>query len=147
MYRMGEPKVPTVEEFLREKLPDKGVIGVDGRTIGVNTGCIYEEIAKEKGGVLLYDIDIASSVWKEQPALSQKSVFPLPLKYTGKSTAQKLEQIKRKVMKENKTDVHVLTSLDDIGWILNLRGTGCRILPFVFVLYDYQTGYSRALCG
>lgn len=133
LYRMGEPKVPTVEEFLREKLPDKGVIGVDGRTIGVNTGCIYEEIAKEKGGVLLYDIDIASSVWKEQPALSQKSVFPLPLKYTGKSTAQKLEQI-RKVMKENKTDVHVLTSLDDIGWILNLRGQDVEYFP-LFLSY------------
>ena len=133
LYRMGEPKVPTVEEFLREKLPDKGVIGVDGRTIGVNTGCIYEEIAKEKGGVLLYYIDIASSVWKEQPALSQKSVFPLPLKYTGKSTAQKLEQI-RKVMKENKTDVHVLTSLDDIGWILNLRGQDVEYFP-LFLSY------------
>ena len=133
LYRMGEPKVPTVEEFLREKLPDKGVIGVDGRTIGVNTGCIYEEIAKEKGGVLLYDIDIASSVWKEQPALSQKSVFSLPLKYTGKSTAQKLEQI-RKVMKENKTDVHVLTSLDDIGWILNLRGQDVEYFP-LFLSY------------
>lgn len=133
LYRMGEPKIPTVEEFLREKLPDKGVIGVDGRTIGVNTGCIYEEIAKEKGGVLLYDIDIASSVWKEQPALSQKSVFPLPLKYTGKSTAQKLEQI-RKVMKENKTDVHVLTSLDDIGWILNLRGQDVEYFP-LFLSY------------
>ena len=133
LYRMGEPKVPTVEEFLKEKLPDKGVIGVDGRTIGVNTGCIYEEIAKEKGGVLLYDIDIASSVWKEQPALSQKSVFPLPLKYTGKSTAQKLEQI-RKVMKENKTDVHVLTSLDDIGWILNLRGQDVEYFP-LFLSY------------
>lgn len=133
LYRMGEPKVPTVEEFLREKLPDKGVIGVDGRTIGVNTGCIYEEIAKEKGGALLYDIDIASSVWKEQPALSQKSVFSLPLKYTGKSTAQKLEQI-RKVMKENKTDVHVLTSLDDIGWILNLRGQDVEYFP-LFLSY------------
>lgn len=133
LYRMGEPKVPTVEEFLREKLPDKGVIGVDGRTIGVNTGCIYEEIAKEKGGVLLYDIDIASSVWKEQPALSQKSVFSLPLKYTGKSTAQKLAQI-RKVMKENKTDVHVLTSLDDIGWILNLRGQDVEYFP-LFLSY------------
>lgn len=133
LYRMGEPKVPTVEEFLKEKLPDKGVIGVDGRTIGVNTGCIYEEIAKEKGGVLLYDIDIASSVWKEQPALSQKSVFPLPLKYTGKSTAQKLEQI-RKVMKENKTDVHVLTSLVDIGWILNLRGQDVEYFP-LFLSY------------
>lgn len=133
LYRMGEPKVPSVEEFLREKLPDKGVIGVDGRTIGVNTGCIYEEIAKEKDGVLLYDIDIASSVWKEQPALSQKSVFSLPLKYTGKSTAQKLEQI-RNVMKKNKTDVHVLTSLDDIGWILNLRGQDVEYFP-LFLSY------------
>ncbi|MBC5687892.1 aminopeptidase P family protein [Mediterraneibacter sp. NSJ-55] len=133
LYRMGEPRVPSVEEFLRERLPDRGVLGVDGRTIGVNTGCIYEEIAKEKGGVLLYDIDIASSVWKEQPALSQKSVFSLPLKYTGKSTAQKLEQI-RNVMKENKTDVHVLTSLDDIGWILNLRGQDVEYFP-LFLSY------------
>ncbi|MEJ8733352.1 MULTISPECIES: aminopeptidase P family protein [Mediterraneibacter] len=130
LYRTGEPGVPSAEEFIKEELPVKGCIGVDGRTIGVNTGEVYEKLAAEKNGRFLYDLDIASFVWKERPSLSRKPAFFLPLKYTGESTQEKLGRV-RQVMKKNRADSHIVTSLDDIGWLLNIRGRDVEYFPLL----------------
>ena len=50
LYRMGEPKVESVEEFLEQELCEGGRIGIDGRTVDVDTGCRYKKIAEKKGG-------------------------------------------------------------------------------------------------
>lgn len=130
LYRMGEPKVESVEEFLEQELCEGGRIGIDGRTVDVDTGCRYKKIAEKKAGSLVYDLDIAGAVWKGQPPLSEKPAFSLPICYAGKSRKDKLEEV-RQAMAEQGADAHILTSLDDIGWLLNLRGRDVEYFPLL----------------
>ena len=130
LRKMGEPDVPKIEEYLEEVLPEGGTIGFDGRTIPVSEGQKYEELAKEKNGRLLYTEDLIDTIWEMRPEISKKPVFSLGLEYTGKSVSDKLADI-RKEMKKYSADVHVLTTLDDICWMLNIRGDDVDYFPLV----------------
>ena len=130
LRKMGEPDVPKIDEYLEEVLPEGGTIGFDGRTIPVSEGQKYEELAKEKNGRLLYTEDLIDTIWEMRPEISKKPVFSLGLEYTGKSVSDKLADI-RKEMKKYSADVHVLTTLDDICWMLNIRGDDVDYFPLV----------------
>ena len=67
-------------------------------------------------------------IWEDRTALPKEKGFFLEEKYTGKSTKEKLEDI-RKVMKEHKASCHIVTTLDDIAWILNMRGNDVKNYP------------------
>ena len=130
LMKMGEPGVPTLEAYLAEAIPTGGVLGFDGRVVAMGEGQCYEEIAASKGAKIIYDYDLIDSIWEDRPALSEEPVFALGLEYTGESVASKLERI-RKAMKEAGATTHVLTTLDDICWTLNLRGNDIEFLPMI----------------
>ncbi len=130
LWKMGEPEVPTIEEYVKETLPEGGNIGFDGRTVPVSEGQKYEEIAEEKGGRILYAEDLIDAIWEMRPEISKKPVFPLGLQYTGKPVSEKLADI-RKEMEKCGADLHVLTTLDDICWMLNIRGDDVDYFPLV----------------
>ena len=85
LYKMGEPDVPTIEEYVRKHLPENGVIGFDGRTLNLKTGQKYEKIAEEKQGQIHYTEDLIDLIWKDRPSLSEKPAFLLEEAYAGKS--------------------------------------------------------------
>lgn len=130
LQKMGEPDVPTIEEFLKKELTDQGVIGFDGRTVGVAKGQEYAEIAADKGGSVRYDLDLVDEIWEERPPLSEKPAFLLDIRYAGETVEKKLSRV-RKAMEEQKADVLVITSLDDIGWLLNIRGNDVEYFPLL----------------
>lgn len=74
--------------------------------------------------------DLIDLIWEDRPALSKQPLFILEEKYSGKSTADKIADL-RKAMKENGADVHILTSLYDIAWLLNIRGNDIDYVPVV----------------
>ncbi|MFR8084671.1 MAG: aminopeptidase P family N-terminal domain-containing protein, partial [Faecalimonas sp.] len=128
LFRMAEPDVPTKEEYLESVLPDHGVLGFDGKVIGASEGQNYEEVLKEKAVSISYDEDLISYIWEDRPALSNAPAFLLDLAYAGESTASKLERLREK-MQEADTTVHILSSLDDIAWLLNIRGGDVMYTP------------------
>ena len=130
LMKMGEPGVPTINEYLEKVLPEGGKLGIDGRVVSVGGGQAYEKIVDAKNGEIVADYDLVNEVWKDRPELSRKPVYALGLEYTGKTTAEKLADI-RKVMEEKKATVHVLTTLDDICWILNVRGDDVQYFPLL----------------
>lgn len=130
LEKIGEPDVPTIEEYLKKNLPEKGVLGFDGRVISVKTGQEYEEIVKEKNGTIRYQKDLVDEVWENRPEISRKPVFELGLEYAGESRADKLVRIRREMEKYG-ADMHVLTTLDDICWMLNIRGDDVEYFPLV----------------
>lgn len=130
LRKMGEPGVPAVEEYLKDVLPENGVIGFDGRTVGVNEGQVYADIAAAKGGRVVYDCDLVETIWEDRPPLSEKPAFLLDVKYAGETVASKLERV-RKAMKEAGANTHIITSLDDIGWLLNVRGDDVEYFPLL----------------
>ena len=130
LMKSGEPGVPSLEEFLRQNLPSGGTIGYDGRVVPVSDGKVYESVAKEKGGQISYTFDLAGDVWEDRPPLSEEPVFELDVEYAGEERSSKLARI-RQAMAAEKADLHVLTTLDDICWTLNIRGNDIEFFPLV----------------
>lgn len=130
LYRMAEEGVPTVDEFVEEKLPEGGCIGFDGRVVNGSWGKKLNGIAEKKHAALYVEEDLIDLIWKDRPALSRKPVFILEEQYSGKSTKDKLAAL-REAMKEEGANVHILTSLYDIAWLLNVRGGDIDYVPVV----------------
>lgn len=130
LYRMGEEGVPKVDAFVAEKLKEGGCLGFDGRVVNASWGRTLAAIAQEHGAALHVDEDLIDLIWKERPPLSKEPLFLLEEKYTGKSTAEKLCEL-RAVMEEEGADMHILTSLYDIAWLLNIRGGDIAYVPVV----------------
>ena len=130
LFKMGEPGVPTVHEFLEEKLGDGMCLGFDGRTVNAKEAVELEKILGKKGAFLSVDYDLIGEVWDDRPALSCEPVMELDVKWAGESRADKCARI-RKAMEEKGADAFVLTSLDDIAWLLNIRGGDVHCCPVV----------------
>lgn len=130
LMRMGEPEVPTLEEYLADAIPQGGVLGFDGRVIAMGEGRSYEAIAAKKNAKIIYDYDLIDNIWEDRPELSKEPAFALGVEYTGETVAEKLGRI-RAVMKEANATTHVLTTLDDICWTINLRGNDIEFFPML----------------
>ena len=99
LYKMGEPGVPTVLQFVTDKLPKEGTLGFDGRLVAVDEGKAYADAAATHGGKVNYAYDLIDEVWEDRPALSTEKAFALGEELTGESAASKLARI-REAMKE-----------------------------------------------
>lgn len=121
LRKMGQEGVPTVNEYLEQAMPQGGVLGFDGRVVNSSLGKELEELLETKQVSFSYEEDLVGGIWEKRPSLSAEPVWILDEKYTGKPASQKIEEL-RKAMKEEHADVHVLTTLDDIVWLLNIRG-------------------------
>lgn len=128
LYRMGEKDVPTVAAFLLARLPQNAVIGADGRTLSTAWCKQLLETLAPKQATLACQEDVAGALWQGRPALPQGEVFLLPVRYTGCEAAQKLAAL-RQTMCEKQADAHLLTTLDDIAWLLNIRGSDVQYNP------------------
>lgn len=130
LRKMGQPGVPTIEEYLEETLPENGCLGFDGRVINGQTGRELEALLEDKHVTIAYDKDLVGQIWKGRPDLSAEQAWILKEDYAGKSSAEKIEELRCK-MKKEKATVHILTTLDDIAWLLNIRGNDVECNPVV----------------
>ncbi|RGY98358.1 aminopeptidase P family protein [Clostridium sp. AM58-1XD] len=128
LMKMGEEGVPSIEAYVKSELPDGGVLGFDGRVINAEMGEALERCAAEKGGTICCDLDLVGEIWNDRPALSSEPVWILDEAYAGKSAANKLDELK-KAMKNAGASVHIMTTLDDIVWLLNIRGNDIPTNP------------------
>lgn len=130
LMKMGEPGVPVLEDYVREALPEKGILGFDGRTISSREGEVYEDIAKSKSASIKYEVDLVDEVWSDRPSVPKEKIFELEEKYTGESVKSKLDRV-REVMKSKGANVHVIATLDDTGWLFNVRGNDVEFFPLI----------------
>ena len=130
LFKMGEPEVPTIHEFLEEKLTEGMCLGFDGRTVSAAEAEELKELLSDKKIRFSVEEDLIGEIWTERPALSCEPVMELDIKWAGESRAEKCARIRRK-MNEKQADVFVLTSLDDIAWLLNIRGNDIHCCPVV----------------
>lgn len=130
LMRMGEEGVPALEEYLETSLPEGGVLGFDGRVIHAALGEKLMRLIQKKGGRLEIERDLVDEVWKDRPPLSARAAYFLEEQYAGESRVSKLARL-REQMAEKGATAHVLTSLDDIAWLMNLRGDDVEYNPVV----------------
>ena len=137
LYRMGEPEFPTLDEFLEEELPVDGCLGFDGRVVNSELGYGLQNLLQEKNVTINFSKDLVGEIWTSRPAMSCEPIWSLDVKYAGKSTVEKLSDL-RDAMKKNKAQIHLMTALDEIAWLFNLRGNDIVNNP-VFLSYALIT--------
>lgn len=120
LMKEREPGVPTIAEYLETHLAAGSTLGFDGRVVN----CREAESFAEKYR-LCTDVDLAGDIWADRPALVSSPVYSLSPKVTGESSESKLGRI-RMALKETGADYHLVTSLEDIAWIYNLRGADIK---------------------
>lgn len=130
LMKMFVDDTPSVTEYLAENVPEGGKVAFDGRVLAVDEGKEFEEALSPKNIMIDYFEDLIDQIWEDRPPLSDKPAFFLEEKYSGESSAHKLERV-REVMKKNGATVHVIASLDDTGWLLNIRGDDIDFFPLL----------------
>lgn len=130
LMKMFVGDIPSVTEFLASNVKEGGKVGFDGRVLSMGEGQEYEEALLPKNISIDYSEDLIDEVWTDRPPLSDKPAFFLPEKYSGESTSSKLERV-RQVMREHGATVHAIASLDDVCWLLNVRGDDIDFFPLL----------------
>lgn len=139
LMKMGEQGVPTISQYLEMILKEGENLGFDGRVVKADDAKNYEEILSKKHGKIIWDKDLAEEIWEDRPALLHHPVSILEECYSGESASSKIERVREK-MKAEGANVHILTSLDDIAWLFNIRGNDVEsclvVLSYVVVTMD-----------
>lgn len=142
LMRMGEPGVPTAEEYCGKVLPEGGTLGLCGLTANcalVNS--LKKELEPKHGSIKTLFLE--DELWVEgRPARPATPAWILPKEYAGFSPAEKLEQLRGK-LKEQGCTAQLVGKLDNLAWLLNLRAMDIECTPYAMA-YCYVTP-SRAV--
>ena len=135
LFRMAEEGVPTIYEYLSEHMKERQCLGFDGRVITAAEGLKLERELADKGVVLSFEYDLADTVWIDRPTLPCGQLRVLPYELNGVDVKEKAEKVLAKVNKEG-ADSLLLTKLDDLMWLYNVRGCDVECNP-VALSYGY----------
>ncbi len=143
LYKMMNPGVPTIEEYLFDSMKEGQTLGFDGRVISTSIGESLEKRLSIKKVNIKYDTDLADKVWTDRPELPCHDMYVLPDELCGKSYKEKITDVRNK-MEQYGTKSHLLSKLDDIMWLTNIRGNDVECNP-VALSYAYITMNSFVL--
>lgn len=121
LHRQLVPHAPEHVPWLAQHLPPKSTIGFNGSLFTVGQVAYMKKLFWAKRIKIRHDLQLEDNVWiKDRPSLPQELVFELPESTTGESRLQKLNRI-AETLKEKNAGFQLVTTLDDIAWILNIR--------------------------
>ena len=127
---------PSVSEWLASELStyEKAVVGLDGNVNSFAEVAAMEQELATKGNITVRtDVDPMAELWTDRPVIPDNMVSLHPLEYSGESTSSKISRV-RKHLLDCGADGLLVTALDEIAWVLNLRGSDVHCNP-VFVSY------------
>jgi Xaa-Pro aminopeptidase len=116
--------------WLSENLPDNITAAVDGRTLSVLNLRKIETSLVQKDIRLITDSDLISGIWENRPEMPDLPALDFPVIYAGKERITKIAEV-REQMKGRMIDYHLVTSVDDIMWLLNIRGNDVPYAPLL----------------
>ena len=143
LMRESDIDCPTIPEWLCMAIGNResgsGKVAVNAEMYSVNG---YRELKAtlEEGGLALVSIDLISPLWTEnRPAIPTSLLYEYEEKYTGESVASKLARV-RQALSEKHCDALVVSALDEIGWLLNIRGKDVDYTPCLisYVVVEMQ---------
>ncbi|MBU3841571.1 MAG: aminopeptidase P family protein [Candidatus Fusobacterium pullicola] len=128
LFKMGEEGVPTFIQYIVNNIQSGETLGFDGKVLATNTVLNFEAKFKDKKVNFNFEFDLVGEIWRDRPSLPASQVFVLEEKFTGESVEKKLTRV-RNILEEENCDVNIITSLDDIAWIFNIRGNDVKNNP------------------
>ncbi len=137
LMKDGLAETPSIAEWLCNQLAEGETVGIDGNVF-TTTEIEEMESAFAKAGIKFRtDLDPAETLWTNRPPIPKNKVEIQPLEFAGESAESKIERV-RQALREQKTEGLVISQLDEIAWLLNLRGSDVHCNP-VFVSYVLLT--------
>lgn len=135
LMKLKMPGTPTIAEWLGQQLADKNAeVGVDGMCNSVDSvENLIADLRREGGITVRTNFDPLRDIWRDRPAIPTDKVTVQPIEYAGETAKSKIERV-RKALRAIHADGMLVSALDDVAWLLNLRGTDVHCNP-VFVAY------------
>lgn len=142
LMRQGEEGVPSIEEYLFDVLPQGAVLGFDGRVMNTAMAEKLRGKLSGKGITIACEQDLVGNIWRDRPALPASETFELDVKYTGRSAEDKLRAVREAMTQEGAT-VHIITRIDDIAWLFNMRADDIPCFPAALCYAMITQGEAR----
>ena len=136
LCKSGEKDVVEPEDYIAGVLKENMCLGIDARTVPADMGLLLSKLADEAKASLKTDFAPADFIWSNRPDFPANPISILDVKYAGESSGEKIDKL-RKELKLEENQAYILSSLDDIAWLLNLRGKDIIYNP-VFYSYVYM---------
>ena len=142
LQKMGENGVPTIGEYLKENVKDGMVIGFDGKVVTAAFGKKIENALSKIKITYAYKEDLTDSIWTDRPPFIKNEIIIPKEDIFGKSTPEKITEI-RKQMEEADATSLILSKLDDIMWLFNIRGCDvkCNPVAYSFAIITMDDAY------
>ncbi|MGE7923976.1 aminopeptidase P family protein [Viridibacillus arvi] len=121
LFRMADPGVPAYSEWLADVLKKGNTVGFDGTVFSINMVRKMEADFKAKNIELKMNQDLVGDLWEDRPEIPTGAIFMHDVKFAGKTQIEKLTEVRSEMAKKD-ANYYLLTSLDDIAWLLNIRG-------------------------
>ena len=134
---------PDIHEWLRQNLEEDSVIAIDGRLYNAQAANQLERFCGENGFMLATEFCPADTIWQDRPARPSEPAFVHDVEYAGESAGDKIERL-LEVLEQNDATAMLVTALDDIAWLFNLRGNDVAFTPVV-IAYAYISQSQREL--
>ena len=134
---------PTIHEWLLQVLEEDSVIAIDGRLYSAQDANRLERFCGENGFMLATEFYPADKIWSDRPARPSEPAFVHDVQYAGEDANAKIERL-LKVLENNEATAMLVTALDDIAWLLNLRGNDVAFTP-VAIAFAYIGENNRDL--
>lgn len=128
LFRLGEQEVPDYPEWLADTLCEGDAVGFDELCVSVAATRNLESRLGPKGIGVVPGDDLVGRVWSDRPELPTRPVRVHDVRYTGESRGEKISAL-RGEMDELGVDYHLISTLDDIAWLLNIRGSDVPYNP------------------
>ena len=136
LMRLKMEGTPTIAQWIGQELREKngGEVGIDGMVCATqNVESLMADLRREGGITLRTNSDPLATIWTDRPVIPSDKVVIHPLEYAGETAAAKIDRV-RKALREKHADGMLVSALDDVAWMLNLRGSDVHCNP-VFVAY------------
>ena len=128
LFRSGEPGTREYPEWLANELPTGARVGFDGMCVSLSAARALGEALGGRGIEVQPTEDLFESIWADRPGLPASAMYVYDPRYAGASRGEKLSAIRAK-MADLGAESHVISTLDDIAWLLNVRGADVIHLP------------------
>lgn len=143
LYKMGTPNYPSVKEWLEKNLTEGDNLAINQFLVSQKTVDNLRDSLMKNGVVITLTKDLLHDIWLDRPSLPTSQVFKLDIEYTGRSVADKLKEL-RENLQVYGADYFLLSSLDDIAWLFNIRGGDVSHTPVV-ISYALISSQSATL--
>lgn len=137
LFKLKTPHTPEHIPWLASSLPSNSTVGIDDRFFSGALVQYIRDVLNAAGHQLVTGMDLMSPVWIDQPPVPVNPVYIHEIEFAGLSVKDKIGKVQAG-MQELNADYHLITTLDDIAWLLNLRGSDIPFCPF-FISYCIVT--------